>query len=59
VTHSARRLDRLPDRDSIRISVIVGLAHARTVEIDSSHASYVWHPAAVAALIRRSARAAG
>jgi hypothetical protein len=34
-------------------------AHAHTVEIDSSHAVYVSHPAAVAALILRAARAAG
>jgi pimeloyl-ACP methyl ester carboxylesterase len=33
-------------------------AHAHTVEIDSSHAIYVSHPAAVAALILRAARAA-
>jgi pimeloyl-ACP methyl ester carboxylesterase len=34
-------------------------AHAHTAEIDSSHAIYVSHPAAVAALILRAARAAG
>jgi pimeloyl-ACP methyl ester carboxylesterase len=34
-------------------------AHAHTVEIDSSHAVYVSHPAAVEALILRAARAAG
>ena len=34
-------------------------AHAHTVEIDSSHAVYVSHPAAVTALILRAARAAG
>jgi pimeloyl-ACP methyl ester carboxylesterase len=34
-------------------------AHAHTVEIDSSHASYISHPAAVAALILRAARAVG
>jgi pimeloyl-ACP methyl ester carboxylesterase len=32
-------------------------AHAHTVEIDSSHAVYISHPAAVAALITRAARA--
>jgi pimeloyl-ACP methyl ester carboxylesterase len=34
-------------------------AHAHTVAIDSSHASYVAHPAKVAALIVRAARARG
>jgi pimeloyl-ACP methyl ester carboxylesterase len=34
-------------------------AHAHTVEIDSSHASYVARPGAVAALILRAARSAG
>jgi pimeloyl-ACP methyl ester carboxylesterase len=34
-------------------------AHAHTIEIDSSHAVYVSHPGAVAALILRAARAAG
>jgi pimeloyl-ACP methyl ester carboxylesterase len=34
-------------------------AHAHTVEIDSSHAVYVSHPAAVEALILRAARATG
>jgi pimeloyl-ACP methyl ester carboxylesterase len=32
-------------------------AHAHTVEIDSSHASFLSHPAAVTALIRQAARA--
>jgi len=31
-------------------------AHAHTVEIDSSHAVYISHPAAVAALVLRAAR---
>ena len=34
-------------------------AHAHTVEIDSSHASYISHPAEVTKLILRAARAAG
>jgi pimeloyl-ACP methyl ester carboxylesterase len=34
-------------------------AHAHTVEINSSHAVYVSHPAAVTALILRAARAVG
>jgi pimeloyl-ACP methyl ester carboxylesterase len=34
-------------------------AHAHTVEIDSSHAVYISHPAAVTALILRAAHAAG
>jgi pimeloyl-ACP methyl ester carboxylesterase len=34
-------------------------AHTHTVEIDASHASYVSHPADVAALILRAARATG
>jgi pimeloyl-ACP methyl ester carboxylesterase len=34
-------------------------AHAHTVEINSSHAVYVAHPAAVTALILRAARAVG
>jgi pimeloyl-ACP methyl ester carboxylesterase len=34
-------------------------AHARVVEIDSSHAVYVSHPAAVAALIVKAAKAVG
>jgi len=34
-------------------------AHAHTVEIDSSHASYISHPATVTNLILRAARTAG